>query len=227
MSATNPAISAKSAERFRLGQLLGRLRLCHRPRFGGDADLQRIDPDRPFDVLERLLAEIDKIRINPAARVFVSGARNQHAARLAERLDPSGDVDPVAENVVALDQHVAEVDADAIDDAFRLGCIGVALGHQFLDRNGAFDGGDDGGKFQQQPVAHRFDDPAPERRQDRPARLTMLANAARRPRFVLTHQTRVADDVDRHDRGEAAGRGHYSGTPAMRMPSRMVSNWAR
>ena len=60
--------------RFRLGQLRVRLRLCPKPRLGGDADLQRKDPDRPFDVLERLLAKIDKLRLNPAARVFASRA---------------------------------------------------------------------------------------------------------------------------------------------------------
>ena len=51
--------------------------------------------------------------------------------------------------------------------------------------------------------------------------------ATRRPRLVLAHQARVADDVDRHDRGEAAGRGHCSGTPALRRPSRTGSSWAR
>ncbi len=38
---------------------------------------------------------------------------------------------------------------------------------------------------------------------------------------------RLADDVDREDRGEAAGRGHCSGTPAFRRPSKMDSSWAR
>jgi hypothetical protein len=39
------------------------------------------------------------------------------------------------------------------------------------------------------------------------------------PRLVLVDQARVADDVDGVDRCEAAGRGHYSGTPALRMLS--------
>ncbi len=40
------------------------------------------------------------------------------------------------------------------------GVVRVALDHQLLDRDRAFDGGDDGGKLQQQPVAHRLDDAA-------------------------------------------------------------------
>ena len=88
------------------------------------------------------------------------------------------------------------------------GVVGVALDHQLLDRDGAFDGGDDRGKFQQQPVAHRLDDATAEVRHDRPRGLAMLAHRQRRPRLVLAHQPRIADDVDGHDRGEAAGRGH-------------------
>jgi hypothetical protein len=39
------------------------------------------------------------------------------AGRRRRRLEPRRDVDAVADNVVAVDQHVAEVDADAVDDA--------------------------------------------------------------------------------------------------------------
>ena len=94
---------------------------------------------------------------------------------------PRRDVDAVAQNVVALDQHIAEVDADAIDDALGLRNVGVALGHQLLDRDRAFDGGDDGGKLQQQPVAHRLDDAPAKTRHDRPRRVAMLANASAVP----------------------------------------------
>ena len=138
--------------------------------------------------------------------MVVGRARDQHAARLANALQPRRDIDAVAENVVALDQHVAEIDADAVDDALRLRRLGVALDHQLLDRDRAFDGGDDGGKLQQQPVARRLDDAPAEARHDRPRRLAMLAHRPRRPRLVLAHQARVADDVDGEDRGEAAGR---------------------
>ena len=110
---------------------------------------------------------------------------------------------------------------------FASGVSGVALGHQLLDRDRAFDRGDDGGKLQQQPVARRLDDAPAEAGHDRPRRLAMLAHRPRRPRLVLAHEARVADDVGGEDRGEAAGGGHCSGTPALRRPSRMGSSWAR
>jgi hypothetical protein len=140
----------------------------------------------------------------PAAYVVVGRARDQHAAGLADAFEPRCDVDAVAENVVALDQHVAEIDADAVDDALIIGGPGVALDHQLLDRNRAFDGGDDGGKLQQEAIADDPDDAPAVTRHDRPRRLAMLANAKRRPRLILAHQARVADDIDGEDRGEAA-----------------------
>jgi hypothetical protein len=100
------------------------------------------------------------VRVDLAAHVVVGCARDQHAARLAKALQPGRDVDAIAQNVVAFDQHVAEIDADAIEDALGLEGSGVALGHQVLDRDRAFDGGDDGGKLQQKPIARRLNDPA-------------------------------------------------------------------
>ena len=140
--------------------------------------------------------------------MVVGRARDQHAARLANPLETRRDVDAVTQNVVALDQHVAEVDADAIDDALRLGNVGVALDHQRLDRNRAFDRGDDGGKLQQQSIAHCLDDAAPKSRHDRPRRVAMLAHRLRCARLVLAHQSGIADDVDGHDRGESPVLGH-------------------
>ena len=63
----------------------------------------RIDPHRPRDVLEVLVAEIDEIRIDLAAHVVIGRARDQNAARLANPLQPRRDVDAVAENALALD----------------------------------------------------------------------------------------------------------------------------
>src|SRR5271165_54956 len=73
----------------------------------------------------------------------------------------------------------------------------------------------------------RIDDLVLATSQDRPRRLAMLADRPRSPRLVLAHQARIADDIDGENRGEAASRGHCSGTPAMRRPSKMGSSWAR
>ena len=41
------------------------------------------------------------------------------------------------------------------------------------------------------------------------------------------HQPQIADNVGGEDCGEAAAGGHCSGSPALRIPSRMGSSWAR
>src|SRR5271155_3873828 len=58
-------------------------------------------------------------------------------------------------------------------------------------------------------------------------RLAMLVHRPCRSDLVLAPGPGVADDVDGEDRAEAAGRGHCSGTPALRMPLRTGSIWAR
>jgi hypothetical protein len=104
--------------------------------------------------------------------------------------------------------------------ALGLRDFGVALNHQHLNRDCAFDSGDDRGKLQEQPVAQRLHDPAVQLGHDRPCGLAMFADAQRSSRRVLAHQSGVADDVDSHDRGEAAAGGsHFSGKPALRKAS--------
>jgi hypothetical protein len=104
----------------------------------------------------------------------------------------------------AMKQYVANIDAEAVDDPLRVGCIRVARRHRLLDRHRAFDGRDGGGKFQQQAVAHGFEDPSAAACDDRNRRFATPAHRSRRARLVFTHQAGVANDVDRHDCGEFA-----------------------
>ena len=78
-------------------------------------------PHRPRDVLQRLLAQIDKFRVDPAAHMIVGRARDQTppGSQIASRL--AAILTPLPKDVVALDQHVAEADADATDDVLRPG----------------------------------------------------------------------------------------------------------
>src|SRR5271165_774874 len=88
--------------------------------------------------------------------------------------------------------------------------LGIAVHHQLLDRDGAFDGCDHRWKFQQQPVAHRLDYAPVEAGHDRPRRLAMLAHRPRRAGLVLRHQPGIADDVNGHDRGKFSRFSHWA-----------------
>src|SRR6476619_3464030 len=81
-------------------------------------------------------------------------------AGIGEGLDTRGDVDAVAIEVVALDDHVAEIDADAQLDAVVRRDTEVVLGHRLLHLDRAAHRVDDAGKLHQHTVAGRLDDAA-------------------------------------------------------------------
>jgi hypothetical protein len=92
-----------------------------------------VDPHRPCDVLDLLLAEILKEKGQPVAHVVVDRIGDEHPAGIGQGFDPGGDVDAVAVEVVALNDHVAEIDTDAQFDAVVGRDIRVAFRHRVLD----------------------------------------------------------------------------------------------
>src|SRR5581483_12404358 len=93
---------------------------------------QLVDADGAGDVLHRLLAEIGKGQRELVPDLLVGGARDADAAGFAQRLQPRGDVDAVAENVVAVDDDVADIDPDAEHDLLVFGNGRVAALHRAL-----------------------------------------------------------------------------------------------
>jgi hypothetical protein len=110
------------------------------------------------------------------------------------------DIDAVAQDVVAVDDDVAEIDADAeLQPPPRL-YVGVALGNPGLDRIGAIDGVHDAGELGQQPVACRIDDAATMTGNlGRKHRLPVLSQTAHGAFLVLAHQSAVANDIRRQN----------------------------
>ena len=136
--------------------------------------------------------------------LVVHRARDQHAARLRERLQPRGDVDRIAGDAVRALDHVAEVDADAkrirapaASAAFSSATASwIAL--RAVDRiHGAREFGHqavaDAAEDAAVELAHRgVEDRAPDRERGERAGL------------VGAHQPAVVDDVGREDRGNLA-----------------------
>ena len=119
-------------------------------------------------------------------RVWVTHrVRDADAAGLGQRFEPGGDVDPVAEDVVVVDDDVAEIDADAPLDAPVSGVAALrsAIAACTVDR--AAHRIDDAGEFDEQPVAGGLDDAAVmlgDRRVDQLARAAPSAAPACPPR---------------------------------------------
>src|ERR1700676_604353 len=116
--------------------------------------------DRLRNVLQSLLTAILDAEGELSTRVIQDGLRDADAARLGEPLKPSRDGDPIAVDGVAVDDDVAEVDADTELDAVVHRYIGVALCHAALDIDRASHRIDDTSKFDEHAVASGLDDAA-------------------------------------------------------------------
>ena len=81
--------------------------------------------------------------MRPADRL-VHGARDQDAAGRRFRLEPRRHVDTVTEQVVLLDDQVADMQAHAQEDGAVLGLVALVMAHGLLQFDGGgqrFDGG--------------------------------------------------------------------------------------
>ena len=84
----------------------------------GDADLQRIDPDRLGDVPELGRAEISDHEIEPPLHLAIGVLGETDRAGRGDPLQSCGDIDAVAHQVtVRLLDNIAQMDADAKFDA--------------------------------------------------------------------------------------------------------------
>src|SRR6516164_5823465 len=91
----------------------------------------------PGDVLDLLLAEVLKAEFEPVAHLIADDPADAYTTRLGQGLQPRGDIDSVAEDVVLLNDHVAEVDANAELDPVLWRRTLVAVGHCPLHLDGA------------------------------------------------------------------------------------------
>ncbi len=153
---------------------------------------------RPLYVLDAVFAHVLKNARRLAVNLILDDARQRHATDRRQRLDPRRHVDAFAVNVVALDDNLTKVDTDPI--AYG---PGIGLLSRFLDRQGAIDGGDDAGEFDQRPITHQLELTSTMdcylRIEDRRA---VGLQPLKRPRLVTLHQAAIANNIGRQDRGE-------------------------
>src|SRR6185312_4859475 len=97
------------------------------------AGLHAVDADRPVDVLVALLAHLVEAEVELARDLVVDARGDADAAGLGDALQARRDVHAVAEQIVALHHHVAQVDADAECEPLLLGQRFVAGLQRRLD----------------------------------------------------------------------------------------------
>ena len=152
--------------------------------------------DRPADVLDLLIAEIRVDDLEPVADLIAHRRRDADSAGLGHGLEPRRDIDAVAEDVALLDDDIAEIDADAVEQRARGRHVPIAPRHALLKIDGATQRLGDALEFDQHAVAGRLDDAPPalgDRRIDEfePDGL----QPGKRSRFVHFHEAAIADHV--------------------------------
>jgi len=165
-----------------------------------------------FDAL--LAPILERIR-KLVADLIINKARDAYAAGLRQCLQPRGDVDAIAVDIVAIGDHVAEIDPDPERNAFALGHIGIAVDHCALHLDGAAHSIDDAPEFHEHAVTGGLDDAAAvllDLRIDEFA--AMRLEAIERAFLVRSHQPRVARHIGGEDRGETAFDGLFHSSPS-------------
>ena len=115
------------------------------------------DVHRALHVLGRVVAQVLERAWHLPDHIVAYRGRESDAANRRHRLQPRGDVDAFAVDVVAVDDDIAEVDSDAIEDALCFGELRFDTSGCLLDRQCAVDRGDNTGELDQCAVAHELD----------------------------------------------------------------------
>ena len=130
---------------------------------------------------------------------------NAYASGLRHFLQARGDIYAVTEDVVAIDDDIAEIDAHAVQNAPIFRSPGFEFGHLRLRFDGISDGSDDAREFCQQSVAHQLDDATamlfdPGGDQIRKSGLETRMGAG----LIRTHESRIANHIGRKDCRQSA-----------------------
>ncbi len=158
------------------------------------------DVDWLCDVLDLLLAEIVKGQRQFVADVIARRSRDANRARLGQRFQPGGDVDPIAEQIGAVDDNVANMDADAQPHRLVAVAAGIVRGDRGLHRNGALHGIDRAGEISDDAVAGGVEDPAAMRGDQPIDNGSARLQTGERADFIVRHQPAVAGDVGGENR---------------------------
>ena len=174
----------------------------------------RIGAHRPCDVLDAVLADVVEGVRKLVPDLVSDHSGDANSTGLGECLQPCRDIHTVAEDVVLLNDHVAEVDANAKLDPLIGGLLRIAIDHSTLDLGGAAHRVDHAREFREQAVASALYGPAPMLPDLGINQLPeMRLEAFARPFLVRPHQARVPRHIEGEDSSKATGRGHGCGSP--------------
>jgi hypothetical protein len=158
-----------------------------------NSHLERIGSHGLGDILQALIAEVAHGQIEPSFHLSVRIFGKTDCAGICDAFQSRRDVDAVAHQVaVAFLHHVADMDADAKDDAPILRDAGVAFDHGVLHLDCATHSVDDAAKLHDGPITRALDDP-PVVHRDRRIDDVATERAKSRERSILVRSCKPAE----------------------------------
>jgi hypothetical protein len=152
-----------------------------------------------------LLAHVLERDVDLVAHLVAHNATDTDSARFSQCFEARREVDAIAEDIVLVDDDVAEVDADAKFDAPLFHHAGIAPRHLALHLDGATHGIDHAVEFGKQAVAGRLHDTTAVLGDLGVSDLAPhLLQGGERAFLVHAHQPRIAGHVSRQDRRQAS-----------------------
>jgi hypothetical protein len=149
-----------------------------------------------------MIAERAVIEIELVPDLIVDGLRDADCTGLGQRFEPGGDVNAVTEDIAAVDDYVAEIDADAhLQPAFERHRVVDGV-RRPLHLDGAAQRVDDTCKIRQQAVSGGADDSPPMRCDQRVDGAAQLPERSMRAGLVLAHQPAEPDHIRMQNGGE-------------------------
>ena len=114
-------------------------RSCRRSRCFRSRLLERdaVSPHWPGDVLEVLITEIGEQGLHPTIHLLMNDIRNADAARLRNAFKARRYVDSIAKDIVAINDNVANIDANTELDLLARRHFGISFRHRALNVDGA------------------------------------------------------------------------------------------
>src|ERR1700720_164139 len=145
-----------------------------------------------FDILQPLLAHFLKGMVKAIPYLFANCTRDRDAARVSDTLQPCRDVYAIAIDVVAFNDNISKVDADAELETAHVRLFVVPRPHVALHFHGTGDGADHAGKLQQHSISGQlYDSSLVTSDVVADELISHFLQSVKRIRFVRTHESAV------------------------------------
>ena len=123
-----------------------------------DAEVDAIGLYRSADVLYQLFAKRHEPHSHVGSDMVVNLLRQDDSTRLRNVFEPGRHIDAVTVNVVVVDHHVTEMEADTELEPVLVASRTIAGGQLALDVHGTLKRVYNTGKFRERAIAHQLDD---------------------------------------------------------------------